>query len=55
MWSKRFGLIRKMIEVDFDNGVGSHKSGTIQCSYDIKNNETPVECLRRMERQRKFR
>ncbi len=34
--------------------TGTYKGGTLGCSYEMKNNETPLETLRRMERERKF-
>ena len=33
---------------------GSWKGGCIGCSYDSKPGETPEECLKRMEKERKF-
>lgn len=30
------------------------KGGCTGCGYDIKPGETPLECLQRMERERKF-
>lgn len=49
---------RRYINVEFDGEVGertgSWKGGCTGCSYSMKPNETPVECLRRMERERKF-
>ena len=67
-WQRWFGLgkkhltpkkVRTTIDVQFDGEVGertgSWKGGTIGCGYDLLPNETPLECLRRMERERKFR
>ena len=55
------GLIEKVqtsIDVSFDDEVGertgSWKGGTIGCSYGLRPHETPLQCLRRMERERKF-
>ena len=55
------GLIEKVstcIDVQFDDEVGeqagSWKGGTVRCGYALKPNETPLSCLRRMERERKF-
>ena len=46
------------IDVSFNDEVGersgSWKGGTIGCSYDMKPGETPLDTLRRMERERKF-
>jgi len=39
---------------DIGEGVGSYKGGTCGCSYRLLPNETPLQCLRRMERERKF-
>jgi hypothetical protein len=53
-----FKLVRTSIDVHFDDevgeGIGSWKGGTVGCGYDLKDGETPLECLRRMERERKF-
>jgi hypothetical protein len=35
-------------------GTGSWKGGTVGCGYELRPNETALECLRRMERERKF-
>ena len=57
-WTKLFSKISTRLEVEFDSEVGersgSWKGGTIGCSYEKNNNETPIECLRRMEKERKF-
>jgi hypothetical protein len=46
------------ISVEFSDEVGertgSWKGGTIGCGYELRENETPLECLRRMETERKF-
>jgi len=46
------------INVDFSaevgEGRGSWKGGTLGCGYDMKPGESPLDCLRRMERERKF-
>jgi len=53
-----FRKIRRTIDVEFDDEVGersgSWKGGTIGCGYDLKPNEDLIECLRRMEKERKF-
>lgn len=50
--------VRRFIEVEFSDEVGeragSWKGGCTSCGYDLRSNETPEECLRRMERERKF-
>lgn len=52
-------LVRTSINVSFDGevgeGTGSYKGGTIGCGYDMKPGETPLETLRRMEREREFK
>lgn len=57
-WTKLFSLTTKVIEVDFDQEVGarkgSWKGGTMGCSYTLLPNEHPLDCLRRMEKERKL-
>lgn len=57
-WTKLFAKIRKSIDIDFDQEVGkekgSWKGGVLGCSYDLIEDETPLECLRRMNIERKF-
>lgn len=66
-WQRWFGLGKKRltpkivstsINIEFDGEVGertgSWKGGTIGCSYELRPNETPEQCLRRMEKERKF-
>jgi len=57
-WMPYFAKVRKFIEVNFSEEVGenagSYKGGTIGCGYEMEPNETPEECLRRMERERDF-
>ena len=47
------------IEVEFDDEVGersgSWKGGCIGCGYEMNSGESPIDCLARMERERKFR
>lgn len=54
-WPKK---VNRYIEIQFSDEVGertgSWKGGTIGCSYSLKKDETPEECLRRMEREREF-
>lgn len=54
-WKKQ---IITCIDVSFDGEVGertgSWKGGTIGCSYEMLPNETPEQCLRRMESEREF-
>lgn len=52
-------IIRTSIHINFDGEVGersgSWKGGTIGCGYDIRNGESMLECLMRMEKERKFK
>lgn len=51
-------IIRRSIEVEFDNEVGersgSWKGGTLGCGYTMLKGESIEDCLRRMEKERKF-
>lgn len=53
-----FSKVRTSISVRFNDevgeGTGSWKGGTVGCGYEMLIGETPLECLRRMERERKF-
>jgi len=57
-WFPFLKKIRTSIDVTFSDEVGersgSWKGGCIGCGYDMLKNETPMQCLRRMERDRKF-
>jgi len=50
--------VRTSINVTFNDevgeGTGSWKGGCTGCGYDMLHGETPLECLRRMEQERKF-
>lgn len=50
--------VRKTISVEFNDEVGeetgSWKGGTTGCGYDMLPDETPEQCLRRMEKERIF-
>lgn len=58
-WTSRFQRVSHSIDVQFSGEVGersgSWKGGTIGCGYGLRENETPRECLRRMEQERRFR
>lgn len=58
-WTRLGRKVRYYIDVEFSDEVGersgSWKGGTVGCSYDLRPGETPVECLRRMESERRFR
>lgn len=51
--------IDKDIDVSFDKELGreagSWKGGVVGCSYEIKEGETPLQTLRRMEKERQFK
>lgn len=58
---KLFNKVDRCISVEFDrkNGIGEladtcWKGGCTGCSYSMKKNESVLECLRRMEKERKF-
>ena len=57
-WLPLFNKIQKTIDVKFDQEVGeetgSWKGGCVGCGYNLLQNETPLEWLRRMEKDRKF-
>lgn len=57
-WTKLFAITNKTIDVHFSKEVGkrkgSWKGGTVGCSYTLLPNETPLDCLKRMEKERKF-
>jgi hypothetical protein len=60
-WFKFLPYPRKVgrsISIDFDGEVGersgSWKGGTVGCGYGWKHEETMLESLRRMEKERKF-
>lgn len=58
MWFKFINMKKKTIDVNFSDDIGerkgSWKGGTTGCGYELLPNETPFECLKRMERERKF-
>ena len=57
-WTSLFSRVSKDIEIEFDKEVGerkgSWKGGCLGCGYEMKEGETPLETLRRMEIERKF-
>lgn len=57
-WLPWPALKRQSIDIAFDDevgeGTGSWKGGTIGCGWDLLPGETPLESLRRMERERTF-
>lgn len=57
-WTRLFANVQRTISVDFSDEVGersgSWKGGCTGCGYELKPGETPEQCLRRMEAERKF-
>ena len=57
-WLPWVKMERRVIEIEFDGEVGertgSWKGGTVGCSYEMQEDETIEQCLRRMEREREF-
>jgi hypothetical protein len=57
-WTSLFNKVRTDIDIEFDKEVGeragSWKGGTVGCSYELLPGETPMACLYRMQKERKF-
>lgn len=57
-WFRLSRMIRRSIDISFSGEVGeeagSWKGGCIGCGYDMLPGETVEQCLRRMEKERKF-
>ena len=57
-WTSLFEKRRPSISVEFSDEIGertgSWKGGCIGCGYTLRKDETAEQCLRRMERERKF-
>lgn len=57
-WTTLFAENEKSIDVHFSKQCGrekgSWKGGTLQCGYILLPHETPLDCLKRMEVERKF-
>ena len=57
-WFPWFGKIQRTVNVEFDQEVGerrgSWKGGCTGCDYEMRRGETPLETLRRMQRDRRF-
>lgn len=57
-WTSLFSRTKKQIDIEFDKevgrGKGSYKGGTLGCSYEMREGESPIQCLKRMEEERIF-
>jgi hypothetical protein len=57
-WTSLFAKTRRTIDIHFSKECGkrkgSWKGGTLGCGYDLLPNEDPLDCLKRMEKERKF-
>lgn len=57
-WTKIGRIVNRYIEIKFKKEVGkrkgSWKGGCIGCSYNLLPNESPMDCIKRMERERCF-
>lgn len=57
-WTSIFSKVSRYIDIKFDDEVGertgSWKGGTVACSWELKPNETSLESLKRMEKERTF-
>ena len=57
-WSKRFSKESRCIQIEFFDEVGkdkgSWKGGCMGCGYDLLPDETPMNCIKRMEKEREF-
>lgn len=58
MWTSLFAKKRRTIEVKFSKECGkekgSWKGGATGCGYELLQNETPIDCIRRMEKEMEF-
>ena len=57
-WTKLFAIVSRDIDIHFSKecgkNKGSYKGGVIGCGYKLLPNEEPLDCLKRMEKERKF-
>lgn len=57
-FTQLFNKTSKDIKIEFDQevgeGAGSYKGGVLGCGYEMKPNETPLQTLQRMSKERKF-
>ena len=58
MFTRLFAGVRRSIDVHFSKecgrGKGSWKGGTLGCGYELRKNEHPIDCIKRMEKEYKF-
>lgn len=57
-WTTIFSKKTRMIEIDFSKPVGKDKKdnwkgGLVGCSYEMKQNENPMDCIIRFEKEYK--
>lgn len=57
-WTGLFKFVKTSIDIEFSKECGkekgSWKGGTLGCNYPLLPNELPLDCLKRMEKERKF-
>lgn len=57
-WTKLFAKTKRSIDVHFSKEVGekkgSWKGGCLGCGYEMLKNESPLDCFKRMEKERVF-
>lgn len=57
-WTSLFRKTKRTIDVHFSKECGGRKGklngGTIRCSYAMLPGEAPLDCLKRMEKEREF-
>jgi len=57
-WTNLFSIVNRSIDIHFSKECGkrkgSWKGGVLGCGYTLLKNETPLDCLKRMEKDRKL-
>lgn len=57
-WTGLFKKIKRSIRIEFSSEVGrdkgSWKGGCIGCGYELLPSESPMDCIKRMEKERRF-
>ena len=57
-WTRLFADTNRTIDIHFSKECGkrkgSWKGGTLGCGYNMLPKESPLDCLKRMEKERKF-